>query len=73
MGLDAEARINHPSTLGSNWKWRMNSEMISKELSDKIYALTKISARLSESCQHKEKLKIQELKAKEEAEKKKEK
>ena len=51
MGLDAEARINHPSTLGNNWKWRMGSEMLDKPLIQKIYALTKISARLSEQMQ----------------------
>ena len=69
MGLDAEARINHPSTLGANWKWRMKPEMISKELSQKIYALTKISARLSEECQKLEDKKMAELKAKEAAKK----
>lgn len=51
MGLDAETRLNHPSTLGNNWKWRMNSEMISKDLSKKIYHLTRISARLSDEMQ----------------------
>lgn len=48
MGLDAEARINHPSTLGANWKWRIDSKMLPKKLITKIYKLTKISERLSE-------------------------
>jgi 4-alpha-glucanotransferase len=48
MGLDEEARINHPSTLGKNWKWRIDSKMFSKKLIQKIYKLTKISDRLPE-------------------------
>ena len=48
MGLDEEARINHPSTLGKNWKWRIDSKMFSKKLINKIYKLTKISERLPE-------------------------
>lgn len=58
LGLDEEARINHPSTIGKNWKWRMDSEMLSKEMIEKIYKLTKISARLSDECAEKEALKI---------------
>lgn len=48
MGLDAEARINFPSTLGNNWKWRMSSEMLSAPLIKKIKYLTKLSERLPE-------------------------
>ncbi len=48
MGLDEEARINHPSTLGKNWKWRMDSKMLTKDLITKVYKLTKISERLPE-------------------------
>lgn len=58
LGLDEEARINHPSTIGKNWKWRMDSEMLSKEMIEKIYKLTKISARLSDECAEEEALKI---------------
>ena len=46
LGLDKEARINFPSTLGENWKWRINSRMFTKALIKKIRALTKISERL---------------------------
>ena len=46
LGLDKEARINFPSTLGENWKWRINSRMFTKALIKKIHALTKISERL---------------------------
>ena len=65
MGLGAEARMNQPSTLGQNWKWRMNPTMLDKKLIDKIYQLCKLSERLSYYCQHQEWLK---RKAKEEAE-----
>ena len=60
LGLDAETRINHPSTMGSNWKWRMDAEMLHKEAIDKLYRLTKISERLSDYCAKKEYQKLQE-------------
>ena len=47
LGLDKEARINFPSTLGENWTWRINSHMFTKAVVKKIYALTNISDRLS--------------------------
>lgn len=50
LGLDEEARMNYPSTIGKNWKWRMDSEMLSNKMIEKIYKLTKISARLSDYC-----------------------
>ena len=46
LGLGAEARINHPSTVGGNWTWRMTDEMLTAEDIEKIYALTKLSVRL---------------------------
>ena len=46
MGLGSEARINIPSTLGNNWKWRMKDGDFTKELADKIRAMTKLYGRL---------------------------
>ena len=46
LGLDKEARINKPSTLGGNWEWRMDPAMLSDAMVDKIYRLTRISSRL---------------------------
>ncbi|MDU6534705.1 MAG: 4-alpha-glucanotransferase, partial [Intestinibacter bartlettii] len=46
LGLDESARINIPSTLGNNWKWRMTLGCFSKELIDKIKRLTKIYGRI---------------------------
>jgi len=54
MGLDAEARINQPSTIGNNWKWRISAEMLPEEVIEKIYSLSKLSDRLSEACAKKE-------------------
>ena len=54
LGLGGEARINHPSTLGNNWKWRIDSKMLNKQMIQKIYALTKISCRLSDIMQQEE-------------------
>ncbi len=47
LGLDQTARINKPSTLGGNWVWRMETGMLSKDVTDKIYRLTRISFRLN--------------------------
>lgn len=46
MGLGSEARINQPSTLGKNWKWRLKKGQLTRELAQKIYELTKIFARV---------------------------
>lgn len=45
LGLGSEARINVPSTLGTNWKWRMKSEDITEELLERIKSLTIIYER----------------------------
>ncbi|HOW23763.1 MAG TPA: 4-alpha-glucanotransferase [Sedimentibacter sp.] len=34
--LGSEARINTPSTLGFNWRWRLKRSMLTKELAEKI-------------------------------------
>ena len=40
MGLDNDCRINKPSTIGCNWRWRITKEQLSKELQEKIRTLT---------------------------------
>ena len=35
LGLGGEARMNTPSTLGLNWKWRLLPDEFSKELAAK--------------------------------------
>ena len=48
LGLGSKARMNTPSTLGNNWKWRMTPNSIDKQLAKRIYKLTYLSARLQE-------------------------
>lgn len=46
LGLGKEARINTPSTLGNNWKWRMLEGEITPELTARIRRMTKLYGRL---------------------------
>lgn len=46
LGLGKEGRINTPSTLGDNWKWRMAEGQLTDELAERIYTMTKTYARL---------------------------
>ncbi len=36
LGLGEEARMNRPSTTGSNWQWRMKEGRLTRELSERI-------------------------------------
>lgn len=45
LALGNEARINHPSTIGGNWVWRMQPKAFSDKLAAKIKAATDIYAR----------------------------
>ncbi|HBM74396.1 MAG TPA: 4-alpha-glucanotransferase, partial [Clostridiaceae bacterium] len=40
LGLGNEARINKPSTVGSNWKWRLLEGELTDDLIEKIRKLT---------------------------------
>lgn len=40
LGLDNQARMNHPSTLGGNWQWRMLPGSLTDELAQEIRQLT---------------------------------
>ena len=46
LGLGKEARINIPSTLGENWKWRMQKGQTTDELAQKIYEMSKLYGRV---------------------------
>lgn len=46
LGLGSEARINIPSTLGNNWKWRMVKGSLTEELAEKIYKMGKMYGRI---------------------------
>lgn len=45
LELGSEARINMPSSLGANWKWRMKKDVCTPELAERIYRLTKLYGR----------------------------
>ena len=46
LGLGTEARINEPSTLGKNWKWRLLPGEVNEELLEKCRRMAKIYGRL---------------------------
>ena len=45
LNLGNETRVNFPSTLGKNWKWRIKEGSYNTELADKIYKYTKMYGR----------------------------
>jgi len=45
LELGSEARMNTPSTLGDNWKWRMKKEVCSTELARTIRELSQLYGR----------------------------
>lgn len=49
--LGNEARINHPSTLGGNWIWRLHRDEISKKLVKKIRRMTELYCRIPEKTE----------------------
>ena len=44
--LGAQARMNRPSTLGNNWKWRMKKDAFDASLAEKIRKLTVLYGRI---------------------------
>lgn len=49
LGLGKEARINIPSTLGENWKWRLMPNEINDELAEKIRKMCKLYGRTQQN------------------------
>ncbi len=45
LGLGNEARMNIPSTIGGNWQWRVEKEMLTDRLAEKINKITKLYGR----------------------------
>lgn len=45
LGRTNEARMNTPSTLGQNWRWRLKEGEITEELTEEILKLTKTYGR----------------------------
>ncbi|NFE74961.1 4-alpha-glucanotransferase [Clostridium botulinum] len=48
LNLGNESRINVPSTLGENWRWRVKKDVFIDELAEKIYEITKMYGRCEE-------------------------
>ncbi len=48
LNLGNESRINVPSTLGQNWRWRAKEDVFTDELAEKIYEITKMYGRCEE-------------------------
>ena len=46
LGLGSEARMNIPSTLGNNWKWRALPGAFTPELARRLYRETRVYQRL---------------------------
>ncbi len=46
LHLSAEARINTPAAPFGNWSWRLSAKLLTTELAEKIFTLTKIGSRL---------------------------
>lgn len=45
LNLDSEARINIPSTLGTNWRWRLSKDDMKVELANKLGEITETYGR----------------------------
>ena len=46
LGLDDKSRINVPSTVGTNWKWRLIPTDLSDTLKEEIFKTTQIYGRM---------------------------
>ena len=46
LGLDNRARMNHPSTLGGNWRWRVAADALTPALAARLRAVTETYGRL---------------------------
>lgn len=47
LGYDDRCRMNKPSTVGTNWRWRLKKEDLSKALQKEILHMTKLYGRMN--------------------------
>ena len=47
LGYDNSCRMNQPSTVGTNWRWRLTEQELNEELNKEILQLTKLYGRLN--------------------------
>lgn len=45
LGYDSRSRINKPSTLGTNWQWRLSHGDLTDNLEREIYEITRLTGR----------------------------
>jgi 4-alpha-glucanotransferase len=55
IGLGSEARINTPSTIGNNWKWRATKDQINHHLAKKLHHCMHMYARINPALQEEKK------------------
>lgn len=56
LGLGNRARINEPSTLGKNWRWRMKSEDLTEEILERCRQMAERYSRVPEKKPESEKV-----------------
>ena len=56
LGIGSESRVNIPSTVGENWKWRLSSKAFDKKLVKKMAELAKLYGRYNPDNVAKEEL-----------------
>jgi 4-alpha-glucanotransferase len=50
LGLDSEARMNLPGSMGGgNWRWRFTADQLAESPGDRLRELTDIYGRLREA------------------------
>ncbi len=49
LGLDDKSRINVPSTVGKNWRWRLTENQLTEKLKNEILKTTRIFGRVWKS------------------------
>ncbi len=49
LGLDSAARLNTPGTAGGNWRWRLQPEMLTSQLCERIRDMVRETRRVSVS------------------------
>ena len=47
MGLDNSCRMNQPSTVGKNWRWRLVPGQVTAELGEELCAMAKRYGRMN--------------------------
>ena len=47
LGMDNTCRMNHPSTVGKNWRWRLEEKALTKQAQEEILTLTKRYGRMN--------------------------